>query len=102
VWAAFTEKFQQRSEVVAGKRRGLDQPQIFLAAFAGEEGKFDPVRPRNRGELVAAIAPPVVAAEDADQDHFGMPRDRIDPEVDRHRMAQVAQGGDPQRGQRSV
>ena len=65
-----------------------DAPDQMLRALTGDGSK-----------LVAAIAPPVIAAKDADEDHPGMSCHAVDPEVDGHRMAQIAQCGQPHRRQ---
>ena len=96
---ALAEIVEQRVEFGARQGRAFDQPQILVAALAGQQRQLDALRARDRGKPVAAIAPPVVAAEDAHQDDLGVRGDAVDPEVDRHRMAQVAQRGKPHRRQ---
>src|SRR6185503_15669750 len=46
---------------------------------------------RQRGEPLDAIAPPVEPAEEAHHDHLGVRADALDPQIDRHRMLEVAQ-----------
>ena len=97
--AAFAEIAKQSVEFAARQGRAFDQPQILVAAFAGQQGQLDAPGAGHGGELVAAIAPPVIAAEDTNKDDLRMRRDAVDPEVDRHRMPEVAQRGEPHRGQ---
>ena len=59
--------------------------------------------PRSRASAdkpLDAVAPPVEPAEQAHQDHLGVRADAVDPEIDRHRMAQVAQMREPHARQR--
>ncbi len=90
VETAFPEIAQQRCELVGRQSRSLGEPRI-VAVLAGQHCERDAPRAGDRGEPLDAVAPPVEPADQPHQDHFGMDADALDPEVDRHRMAQVAQ-----------
>ena len=92
---ALAEIAEQRLELRLGQRRMGDQPLVAVVAFAGQQRELDAAFPGHRAQPVAAIAPPIVPAEDAHQDDAGMARHLVDPQIDRHRMAQVAQRGEP-------
>ena len=79
--------------------RRLGEPRI-VAVLARQQRERDAALARQRREPLAAVAPPVETAEQAHQDHLGMRADAIDPEIDRHRMAQVAQMREPHARQR--
>ena len=74
------------------RRRG--EP-VVVAIFAGQHRERDAAFARQHREPLDAVFPPVEAAEQAHQDHLGMRADAIDPQIDRHRMAQVAQMREP-------
>ncbi len=97
--AAFAEIVEQRGELMRRNGRGFREPRI-VAILTWEQCQHDPALAREHGEPVDAVAPPVDAAEQAYQDHLGMCADAVDPEIDRHRMAQVAQMREPYARQR--
>jgi hypothetical protein len=51
---------------------------------------------RHGRERVDAVAPPVESAEQPHHDHLGVPRAFVDPEIDRHGVAQIAKMREPQ------
>ena len=94
VAAAFAEKAQQRVELLPRQRRGRSKPDI-VAILAGQHGERDAAFARQRREPLDAVFPPVEAAEQAHHDHLGVRADPVDPQIDRHGMAQVAQMRQP-------
>ena len=92
--AAFAEKTQQRVELVGRQRRGRFEPRV-VAIFAGQHRERDAALARQRRKPLDAVFPPIEAAEEANHDHLGMRADAVDPQIDRHRMAQVAQMREP-------
>ena len=88
--AALAEETQQSVELVRRQRRGFGEPRV-VAILAGQHRERDAALARDRGQPLDAVAPPVEAADEAHQDHLGVDADALDPEIDRHRMAQVAQ-----------
>ena len=97
--AAFAEKPQQCVELRRRQRRSCGKASV-IAILARQHGERDAARARQRREALDPVFPPIEAAEQADHDHFGMRADAVDPQIDRHRMAQVAQMGKPNAGQR--
>ena len=94
VAAAFAEETQQCVELLPWQRRGCGKAAI-VAILAGQHGERDAAFAGQRGEPLDAVFPPVEAAEQPHHDHLGMRPDTVDPQVDRHRMAQVAQMRQP-------
>ncbi len=94
---AFAEEGEQAVELVARQRRGFDQALVDRPALAGQKRQRDALFARQRRQPVAAVAPPVVAAEEAHQDDLGMGGDAVDPEIDRHRMPEIGERGEPHR-----
>src|SRR5712691_4784151 len=99
VTSALTEEFEQRVQLVRRKGRSFREPRI-VAILARQHGEHDPTLARERRQPLDAVAPPVETAEQANEDHLGMGGDAIDPEVDRHRVAQIPQRREPQARQR--
>ncbi len=97
--AALAEITEQSVQFGPRQRRAFDQPLVLVMAFARQQRKLDAALARHRRELVAAVTPPVVTAENADQNNLGVTGDAVDPEVDRHRMAEVAKCRQPHRRQ---
>ncbi len=96
--AAFAEKPQQCVELRRRQRRSCGQASV-IAILARQDGKRDAARARQRRQALDPVFPPIEAAEQADHDHLGVGADAIDPQIDRHRMAQVAQMGEANAGQ---
>ena len=94
---AFAEEGEQPVKLVARQRRGFDEALVDCPALAGQKRQRDALVARQGRQPVAAIAPPVVAAEDADQDDLGMGGDAVDPEIDGHRMPEIGERGEPHR-----
>ena len=97
--AAFAEITQQRVKFFGRQRRGRGEPRI-VAVLAGQHGERDAALARQRGEPLDAVFPPIEAAEEPHHDHLGVRADTIDPQVDRHRMAKLAQVREPHARQR--
>ena len=49
---------------------------------------------------IDSVAPPVESAEQAHDDDLGVARACVDPEIDRHRVAELAEMHQPERWQR--
>ena len=88
--AAFAEVMQQRAELRRRQCRSGGEPCV-VAVFARQHGERDAAFARQRRQSVDAVFPPIETAEQAHHDHLGVRADAIDPQIDRHRMAQVAQ-----------
>ncbi len=88
--AALAEVAQQRRELFRRQGRSLGEPRI-VAVLAGQHRERDAPLARDRRKALDAVAPPVEPADQPHQDHLGMDADALHPEIDRHRMAQVAQ-----------
>ncbi len=87
---ALTEELKQCGKLVGRKRRGRSEARI-VAILSRQHGKADlPLLCYGR-ERLDAVAPPVEPAEQPDHDDLGVARDLVDPEIDRHRMAKVAE-----------
>ena len=86
---------QQRVELVPAARVDASREPRIVAILARQQRQRDAAFARQRRQPLDAVAPPVETAEQADHDHLGVRADAVDPEVDRHRMAQVAQIGEP-------
>ena len=96
---AFAEIAQQQIEFVARQGRGRGEPRI-VAILAGQHRERDAVFARQRGEPLGAVPPPVEPAQEPDHDDLGVRGDAVDPNIDRHRMAQLAQMCEPHARQR--
>ncbi len=94
---AFAKATEQGGNRVFRNRRGCGKPFVAHAAFAGQHGEGDIVFPCQPRDFVGAIGPAVITAENADKDDLGMRRGLFQPEVDRHRVAQVGQVGEGER-----
>ncbi len=94
VAAAFAEETQQCVEFLRRQRRRGSEPNI-VAILAGQHRERDAAFARQRGEPLDAVFPPVEAAEQAHHDHLGVGPDALDPQIDRHGMAQIAQMRQP-------
>ena len=70
------------------------EPRV-VAVLSGQHGERDVPLMRKRRERLDAIAPPIETAEQPHHDHFGVARHLVDPKVDRHRMAQIAEMREP-------
>ena len=92
---ALAEIAEQCVEFVGRQGRGCRKP-LVVPILARQQRECDAMAARHRCELVDAVAPPVDAAEKPHQDYFGAAADALDPDVNRHRMAEVAQVGKPQ------
>ena len=102
VRSAGPEVAEQRGKLVLRQRRGLGQSRLCVAVLARQQGELDSTFARQRGQAVAAVAPPVVAAEKAHEDDLGVAGNAVHPQIHRHGMAQVAQAREPHRRQRAA
>ena len=96
---AFAEIAQQRRELIRRQRRDVREPRI-VAVLAGQHRQRDAALAGQRREPIDAVAPPVQAAQQANDDHLGMAGDAFDPQIDRHRMLEIAQLHKPHARQR--
>ncbi len=92
--AAFAEITEQDIKLIGRQRRRDSQPRI-VAVLAGQHRKDDTALARQHGQPLDAVCPPIKTAEQADQNHLGVRADPVDPQVDRHRMPQLAQMREP-------
>ena len=99
--AAFAEVAQQRRELVGRQGRGFGEPRI-VAVLARQHRERDALLAGDGGEPLDAVAPPVEPADQPHQDHLGVEADTLHPEIDRHRVAQVAQMGEAHARQRGL
>ena len=86
---AFAEELEQCGKLVGRQRRGSGEA-LIVAILSRQKGKADVALARDRGERLDPVAPPVEPAEQPDDNDLGVARDLVDPEIDRHRMAEVA------------
>ena len=76
---------------------------VSRASSRSSPGSTASAMPRSRASAdkpLDAVFPEVETAEEAHQDHLGACADALDPQIDRHRMAQVAQMREPHARQR--
>ncbi len=91
---AFAEETQQRRQLIRRQRRGLGEARI-VAIFSRQHREGDVALARERREPLDAVTPPVEPAEQAHHDHFCRSRHAVDPQIDRHRMLEIAQVREP-------
>ena len=99
VAAALAEISQEGGKLLRGQGRAIGQPWI-VAVLAGQHRQRNAARFRQRRQPVGAVAPPVETAQQPYNDHLRIRCDPLDPEIDRHRMLQVAQLHQPHARQR--
>ena len=99
--AAFAEILQQRVELISGQGRSGDKPRV-VAILARQDGECDAALARQRREPFDAVFPPVEPAEQPHDDNLRVRADALDPQIDRHGMAQVAQMREPHARQRGA
>ncbi len=99
LWTPFAEITQQRLQVVRRKGRRLEQARI-VAVLARQHGERDAGLAGQRRQGLDAIAPPVEPTQKPHHDNLRVPRHRVDPQIDGHGMAQVAQMREPHGWQR--
>jgi len=92
--ASFAEILQQRIEFGRRQGRGGGKPCI-VPVFARQYGERDAAFARERREPFDAVFPPIEPAQEAHDDDLRVRADALDPQIDRHGMAQVAQMGEP-------
>ena len=68
----------------------------IVAVFAGQHRELDPAFARQNRQPFDAVFPPIEAAQQAHDDDLGVRGDSVDPQIDRHWMAQIAQMGEAQ------
>ena len=95
---SFTEKFKQSGKLVLRQGRGRNEPRI-VAILSRQHGKVDLPLLRYSRERLDPVTPPIETAEQPHHDDFGVTPDLVDPEIDRHRMAQVAEMREPHAGE---
>ena len=92
------EAFEQRQRARRhGRHRG--EPRIG-AVVAGQGREQDAVLARGIGDPLEPVAPVIEAAEAAHDHDLGARHHAVDIEIDRHRMAQPLEAGEPQGRQR--
>ena len=96
---AFAEIAKQRRKLIRRQCRDVRETRI-VAVLAGQHRERDAALAGQRREPVDAVAPPVHAAEQANDDHLGVAGDALDPQIDRHRMLEIAQLHEPHARQR--
>ena len=72
---------------------------LSALAAAWQRREQDAVFTRDVADALEAVAPVVEPAQAADDDGAGMGHDALDIEVDRHRMPELFQAGEPKRRQ---
>ena len=82
------EEGEQTIQLRGGQIREIRESGV-VAVLPRQQRQGDAVLARDRREPVDAVAPEVEPAEEAHQDHLGVPTYAIDPEIDRERVAQV-------------
>ncbi len=87
---AFAEELEQRRQFLRRQRRGSGEA-LIVAILSRQKGKRDVAFARDSGKRLDPVTPPVEPAEQPHDDDLGVARDLVDPEIDRHRMAEVAQ-----------
>jgi hypothetical protein len=92
--AAFAEEAEQGVQLRGWQRRGGGEAGV-VTIFARQHRELDGARARQRRQPFDAVSPPIEAAEQAHDDHPGVGGDAVDPQIDRHGMAQVAQMREP-------
>ena len=101
VAAAFAEVIAAACRAPRRQRRSGGEPRV-VAVFARQHGERDAAFARQRRQPLDAVFPPIETAEQAHHDHLGVRADAIDPQIDRHRMTQVAQMREPNARQRGA
>ena len=94
--AALVEIAPDPLDRAALERRGLIEARV-AAPVSGQQRQFDAAPARQRRQFVDAVAPIVRAAEHARDHKLGARAHLLEIEVDRERMAQRRERGDPQR-----
>ena len=92
---ALAEEREQAGKLVGRQGRSLIEARVG-AILAGQDGERDGPFARHLRERLDAVAPPIEPAEQPDHDHLGVAADRVDPQIDRHRVTQFAQMRQPQ------
>ena len=99
--AAFAEISQQRVELGGRQGRGGGKARV-VAILARQNGERDAAFARQRREPFDTVFPPIEPAQEAHDDDLRMRADALDPQIDRHRMAQVTQMREPHARQRGA
>ena len=72
VGTAVAEAGKQRIVIVGTDRREIGKARVALTAFARQKHQRDSLAASQSGKLVAAIGPPVIAAEQPHQNDAGV------------------------------
>ena len=97
--AALAKECQQGLQLIGWKGRGRVESRV-VAILPRQNGEGDALLARHLSECFDAVAPPIEPAEQPDHDDPGVLPDLVDPEVDGHRVTQVAQMRKPHARQR--
>ena len=97
--AALAEELVEPGQRLSGQGRDRGKPRIG-AVVARQGGEEQPLVARHVADALEAVAPIVEPAQAAHDHQLGAGHDAVDIEVDRHRMLELLQAGEPQRRQR--
>jgi hypothetical protein len=95
--SAFGKKLIEPGERRAVHSRELGEPRV-VAAIAGQERERNAGGAGGMGQFLGAVAPIIEPAKEANYHTTRMRNHLLDIEIDRHRVAELDQIGEPQRG----
>ena len=99
--AAFAEITQQSIELRRRQGRGGGEARV-VAVLARQYGEYNAALACQRRQPLDPVFPPIEAAEQPDHNYLGMRANTVDPQIDRHRVTQVAQMREPHARQRGA